>query len=321
MTDEKKIGILTSGGDAPGMNAVIRAVVRSGRAVGLRVIGIRSGYAGLIAGEAFELRDRDVAGIDRLGGTVLHTARCPEMYSDAGLRQAVERARALGLDGLVAVGGDGTFRGAEKLSRLGIPTVGIPATIDNDIPCTDYTIGFDTACNVALEAVDRLRDTSESHFRCSVVEVMGHTSGSLALNVAVACGAAAVLIPERPADLEKEVLSVIRENRRHHSIVVVAEGCSVRAADLAERILAETGVETRLTVLGHIQRGGTPTSMDRSFAALAGCRAVELLKSGAGDRVVCRRGGTVVDEDIRSALAREPVFDEALYDAFRAIRR
>ena len=312
----KNIGILTSGGDAPGMNAILHSVVRSAEGRGVRMIGIHSGYCGLIEGDASTLTAEDVSGIISRGGTVLHTARCPEFKTAAGQKKGVDTAERLGLDGIIAVGGDGTFMGAQKLSMHGIPTVGIPATIDNDIACTSYTVGFDTACSVATFAIDRLRDTSESHRRCSVVEVMGHKSGYLALNAAVAGGAAAVLIPE--IDLsDEELIKAIESHRRHHSIIVMAEGCAVSSASVARLIARRTGIETRLTVLGHVQRGGAPTPVDRIFAARMGSYALELLLEGRGGRVVSARDNCVTDYDINDALAMEKTVDRELYDIFR----
>ena len=315
----KRIGILTSGGDAPGMNAAIRAVVRSAEKAGAVCLGIRNGYRGLLDGDVIPLTGESVSGVIQRGGTLLYTARCPEFKTRQAQLQGAENAKTLGLDALVVLGGDGSFRGAEKLSGLGIPTVGIPCTIDNDISCTSYSIGFDTASNVAVSAVDRLRDTSESHHRCSVVEVMGHRTGFLALDVAAASGAAAVLIPERETDIETDLIRPISEHRGNHSIVIAAEGSRLRAAEAAGMISRETGVETRLTVLGHVQRGGAPTAMDRIFALRMGHRAVRILMEGEGNRVVAVRDNRVVDMPIDSALSMEKRLDPELMDAVSAV--
>ena len=309
------IGVLTSGGDAPGMNAAIRAVVRSAIASGMQVIGIRRGYNGLINGDTFELDARSVDGIQTRGGTMLYTARCMEFKTEAGVKKAADICRYMGIGGIVAIGGDGTFRGALDLSRSGICTVGIPATIDNDIACTRYSIGFDTACNTALESIDRLRDTMQSHERCSVVEVMGNKSGALAMYVGVASGATSILIPEKPVDLEKDVFERMRRGRiqhRNHHIVIVAEGVG-HADDIAKAIHEATGVDTRVTVLGHVQRGGSPTARDRVAATRMGCRAVECLAAGMTNRVVCAHNDEIIDRDIDEALAMKPEFHEELY--------
>ena len=256
MAGAHRIGILTSGGDAPGMNPAIRAIVRTAGAEGITCIGIRRGYAGLINGDVFELTGNDVDGIARRGGTILYTARSEEFRTDAGVDKAAKVCKYLGIDGLITIGGDGTYRGALELARRGVRVVGIPATIDNDMGCTEYTIGFDTACNTAIEAIDKLRDTGQSHERVSVVEVMGRNAGHLALYTAMAAGASAVLLPEKEVDLEHDVIDVIRRGcihgRRHH-IVVVAEGVG-HVHEYANTIEEETGLETRVTVLGYIQR-------------------------------------------------------------------
>ncbi len=315
-----RIGILTSGGDAPGMNAAIRAVVRSAVSAGIQCLGIRRGYNGLINGDIIELDARSVDGIHVRGGTMLYTARSPEFMTEAGLNKARDICRYRGIDALVAVGGDGTFRGALDLSRRGVGTIGIPGTIDNDIPCTRYTIGFDTACNTALEAVDRLRDTMQSHERCSVVEVMGRRSGALALYVGVACGALAILIPEKPCDMEEDVFARMRLSRiqhRNHHIVIVAEGVG-HAEAVAKEILEATGVDTRVTVLGHVQRGGSPSARDRVTATRMGYQAVLALTEGRVNRVVCSLGNDILDCDMEEALAQQPVFHQDLYDVSRA---
>ncbi|MDR3278651.1 MAG: 6-phosphofructokinase, partial [Oscillospiraceae bacterium] len=283
-----RIGILTSGGDAPGMNAAIRAAVFAANARGIESIGIRRGYNGLIVNDMIPLTPTDVADISRLGGTMLYTARSQEFMLKKGQKRAADTCRFLGLDGLVIIGGDGSFQGALKLHELGVPVACIPGTIDNDIGCTSYTIGFDTACNTAIEAVDKLNDTMQSHERCSVVEVMGHKTGYIALNVGIATGATVTLIPEVKADFERDVVGKIREARLHgrtHFTVIVAEGaCS--ASETAGKIETATGIETRVTSLGHIQRGGSPLVRDRVAAARMGCRAVQTLAGGEVGRVI-----------------------------------
>ena len=270
----KRIGVLTSGGDAPGMNACIRAVVRSSLARGIECVGIRRGYQGLISGDILEMDNASVSRIINRGGTVLYSARCDEFRTKEGQEKAYATCKLLGLDGLVAIGGDGTFRGAQDLSKFGVSVVGIPGTIDNDIVCTDYTIGFDTAANTAVECIDKLRDTMQSHERCSVVEVMGRHAGYLALYVGISVGATAVLIPERPLDFEQDIVEKIRRARlagSTHYMIVVAEGAG-SAVDIAKRIHEEVGIDPRVTVLGHIQRGGSPSARDRETASRMGYR-------------------------------------------------
>lgn len=311
MIQVRKIGVLTSGGDAPGMNAAVRAVVRSAAAAGIETIGVYRGYQGLIDGDFKPLTD--VSGIIQRGGTVLYTARCEQFFDPEFRMIGIELAKQAGMDGLVVIGGDGSFRGARCLSMEGLPTVGIPATIDNDIACSEYTIGFDTAANVALEAIDRLRDTSMSHHRCSVVEVMGRHAGFLALEVGVASGALAVVVPERECNLETEIFDRIRAGGMSQYIVVVAEGSSVPAHIIAEQIEEQTGMQARLTVLGHVQRGGAPTARDRVTATRMGERAVELLRHGIGNRVVAVKSSHIVDYDIGEALEMTKGLDEKLY--------
>jgi len=309
------IGILTSGGDAPGMNAAIRAVVRTAVGNGLQVLGIRRGYNGLINGDTIVLDARSVDGIQTRGGTMLYTARCQEFATPEGQKKAADICRYMGIGGIVAIGGDGTFRGAFDLSRSGVCTVGIPATIDNDIACTRYSIGFDTACNTALESIDRLRDTMQSHERCSVVEVMGNKSGALAMYVGVASGATSILIPEKPVDMEKDVFERMRRGRiqhRNHHIIIVAEG--VGGVDtIAKEIHEATGIETRVTVLGHVQHGGSPSARDRVAATRMGVRAVETLMAGKTNRVICAHNNAIIDRDIEEALAMPSQFHEELY--------
>ena len=303
----RRIGVLTSGGDAPGMNAAIRAVVRSALARDIECVGIRRGYAGLIGGDIFPMTGKDVSRIINRGGTILYTARSEEFRSEEGLRKAAGTCRLLGLDGIVAIGGDGTFRGARALSRYGISVVGIPGTIDNDIVCTDYTIGFDTAANTAVECIDRLRDTMQSHERCAVVEVMGRHAGYLALHVGVAVGATAVLVPEQPYDFAAQVAEKIRRARlsgKTNFIIVVAEGAA-GAVDVGNEIRAKLGLDPRVTILGHIQRGGAPTVKDRVMATRMGYEAVRLLAEGKTNRVVCARGEKIINRDIEEGLAME----------------
>jgi 6-phosphofructokinase 1 len=312
----KRIGILTSGGDAPGMNAVIRSVVRTAHSYGVNCTGILHGYSGLINGEFRDMNARSVDGILRHGGTILYTARCMDMLTEEGAKRAAQNAHYLGLDGLVVCGGDGSFRGAQVLSRLGVPTVGIPGTIDNDIACTDYTIGFDTACNTAIDAIDKLLDTMQSHDRCSVVEVMGRNAGHLALQVGTACGATAILVPEREPDFDHMVFERMRADRirgKNHHLIIVAEGVG-HAHDIANRIHDETGTETRLTVLGYIQRGGAPTLRDRIVATEMGYHAVRTLLDGRENRVVVSKNNCITDIDIEEGLSMTKDLDQELYE-------
>ncbi len=317
----KKIGILTSGGDAPGMNAAVRAVVRAGIDKGLHIYGIRRGYSGLISGDIFEMNLRSVCDIINRGGTVLYTARCPEFKTEEGMAKAIETCRKVGIDGLVVIGGDGSFRGARDLSVRGLPCVAIPGTIDNDIAATEYTIGFDTAINTVVEMVDRIRDTSQSHDRCSVVEVMGRGAGDIALHAGVACGALSILVPEAPFDFQKDVVEKMHhtlKSGKHHFIIIVAEGVG-NSEELTRRIENETGIVSRLTVLGHVQRGGTPTATERVNASRLGYRAVELLLSGISNRVIGLNCGRITDIDIVEALQMEKQFDWDLYNIANAI--
>lgn len=308
----RRIGILTSGGDAPGMNSAVRAVVRAAIFRGIEVIGIRRGYNGLIHGDIVRLDEHSVAHIINRGGTMLYTARSEEFLTEAGQQKAVATCKLLGLDGLVAIGGDGTFRGALALSKHGISVVGIPATIDNDIACTNYCIGFDTAANTAIECIDKLRDTMQSHERCSIVEVMGRHAGHLALYVGLAVGATAVLVPECKDSLEQQVIEKIRNARINgftHYMVVVAEGAA-NAMDVAKHIKETICIDPRVTVLGHIQRGGTPTARDRVTATRMGYRAVDILAVGGTNRVVCLRNGEMCDIDINEGLAMTKGIDQ-----------
>lgn len=311
----KTIGVLTSGGDAPGMNAAIRAVVRAGCENGMRVMGIRRGYNGLMQGDMYEMNLRSVSNIINRGGTVLYSARSPEFKTEEGLQKALNVAKEVGMEGIVVIGGDGSFRGARDLSLRGLPCVGVPGTIDNDIACCDYTIGYDTAMNTVLAMVDRLRDTTESHDRCSVVEVMGRRAGYIALNAGIACGATTILIPEVEYDFQRDVIDrMIRTQKtgKKHFIIIVAEGIG-GVEEMAKRIQAETGVESRATILGHVQRGGVPTVRDRVTASLMGYKSVELLKEGIGNRVVAMQKDEIVDFDIFEALNMKKSLDLNLY--------
>ena len=316
MSDKvKTIGVLTSGGDAPGMNAAVRAVVRAGCENGMRVMGIRRGYNGLMQGDMYEMNLRSVSNIINRGGTVLYSARSPEFKTEEGLQKALNVAKEVGMEGIVVIGGDGSFRGARDLSLRGLPCVGVPGTIDNDIACCDYTIGYDTAMNTVLAMVDRLRDTTESHDRCSVVEVMGRRAGYIALNAGIACGATTILIPEVEYDFQRDVIDrMIRTQKtgKKHFIIIVAEGIG-GVEEMAKRIQAETGVESRATILGHVQRGGVPTVRDRVTASLMGYKAVELLKEGIGNRVVAMQKDEIVDFDIFEALNMKKSLDLNLY--------
>lgn len=300
----KRIGVLTSGGDSPGMNPCVRAVVRTALYHGIEVYGIRRGWNGLISGDIIKLDEKSVSHTINRGGTILYTARSQEFMTEEGQRKAVSTCKFLGLDSVIAIGGDGTFRGARALSHYGINVIGIPATIDNDISCTNYCIGFDTAVNTAIECIDKLRDTMQSHERCSVVEVMGRNAGYLAMYVGLAVGATAVLVPEKPIDFEQDVIEKIRRARLNgftHYMIVVAEGAG-SAAEIAKQIKDTIDLDPRVTVLGHIQRGGVPTGRDRVNATKMGYLAVELLRSGKNNRIVCTQNGHFTDVDIDEAL-------------------
>lgn len=317
----KTIGVLTSGGDAPGMNAAIRAVVRSGIANGLRVMGIRKGYEGLISGDIFEMTPRSVSDILQRGGTVLQTARSKEFTTEAGMAKAISIAKVFEIDGIVVIGGDGSFRGARDLSIRGLPTVGIPGTIDNDIGCSDYSIGYDTCLNTVVQAIDKIRDTATSHERCSVVEVMGRRAGHIALNVGIATGAEAVIIPERPYDFDRDVLKPIFEGKQRgkkHNMIILAEGIG-GGIEMAAKIEEMTGIETRATILGYIQRGGSPTVRDRVMASQMGGKAVELLCRGIGNRVISYVNNQIQDFDILEGLSMQKSIDDELYDLFRTL--
>ena len=317
----RRIGVLTSGGDAPGMNALIRSVVRSASANDISVLGIRRGYSGLINGDIIEMGARSVDGIIRKGGTMLYTARCKEMLTEEGLQKAADTCRYLGIDGLICCGGDGTFRGAQALSRKGVPCIGVPGTIDNDIGCSDYTICFDTACNTAIECIDKLRDTMQSHERCSVVEVMGRRAGHLALQVGCAVGATAICLPERQLDFDTEIVERMRIGRikgRNHHIIIVAEGYG-SAQEVADQIHEATGIDTRVTILGHIQRGGSPSAMDRVMATRMGYAAVRALMEGKTNRVVVSDNNIVTDIDIEEGLAQSKDLNQCLFEAQQTV--
>ena len=302
----KRIGVLTSGGDALGMNAAVRAVVRTAIKCGMECVGIRRGWQGLINSDFVQLSSSSVGHILARGGTILYTARSEDFLTENGRKKAVSTCRMLGLDAIVAIGGDGTFRGALELSRLGIPVVGVPATIDNDVGCTNYTIGFDSACNTAIECIDKLRDTMQSHERCSVVEVMGRNAGFLALYVGIAVGATAVLVPEYPTDFERDVVRRIQDSRlagNTHFMIVVAEGAG-SAVEFGKMIYDAIGIEPRVTVLGHLQRGGSPTGRDRETATRMGYYAVKALAEGRGNSIIATQEGGIVEIPIEEALQR-----------------
>jgi len=317
------IGVLTSGGDAPGMNAAIRAVVRTALFNGLKVKGIRRGYAGLIKEEIIDMAARDVSDIIQKGGTILQTARCKKMHLEATQQQAADICRKHGIDGLVVIGGDGSFKGAQRIAAQGINTIGIPGTIDLDIACTEYTIGFDTAVNTAMQAIDKIRDTSTSHERCSVIEVMGRDAGHLSLWCGIANGAEKVLIPEEQNCDERAIIKDILESRqsgKKHYIIINAEGVG-DSINMARRIEEATGMETRAAILGHMQRGGSPTCRDRVYASAMGVKAVELLCQGKSNRVVVYRHGKYDDFDIDEALAMKKGIPSFKYDIVRKLAR
>lgn len=309
------IGVLTSGGDAPGMNAAIRAVVREALANKVKVKGIMRGYKGLLNEEIFEMKSVDVANIIQRGGTILGTARCLEFKEPEVQAKAADICRKHGIDGIVVIGGDGSYRGAQALARQGINTIGLPGTIDLDITCTEYTIGFDTAVNTAMEAIDKVKDTSSSHERCSIIEVMGRHAGYIALWCGVANGAEDILIPEKYDYNEQALVDHIIENRRRgkkHHLIINAEGIG-HSTSMAKRIEAATGIETRATILGYMQRGGAPTCKDRYYASIMGAYATDILLQGKTNRVVCYRDGKFVDLDIEEALSMTKEFPEYEY--------
>ena len=307
----KTIGVLTSGGDAPGMNAAVRAVVRTAISLGMTVKGIRRGYAGLIEEDIFDMDARSVSDVINRGGTLLYTARCPKFRTEEGVLEAVANCKKHGIEGLVVIGGDGSFRGALELSRHGVPCIGVPGTIDNDIACTEYTIGFDTAMNTAMEMVDKIRDTAQSHDRCSVIEVMGRHAGYIAVQTGIAVGATAIMVPEVPVNIESIIrkINTTKSNGKKHFIVIVAEGVG-GVEEIAKQIMAGTGVDSRATILGHVQRGGNPTLRDRLRATQMGYEAVHLLYQGKGNRVVAYQGSSVVSYDIEDALQMKKEFNQ-----------
>ncbi len=309
----KTIGVLTSGGDAPGMNAAVRAVVRTAISLGMTVKGIRRGYAGLIDDDVIDMDARSVCDVINRGGTLLYTARCPKFRTEEGVLQAVETCKKHGIEGLVVIGGDGSFKGALQLSRHGVPCIGVPGTIDNDIGCTEYTIGFDTAMNTAVEMIDKIRDTAQSHERCSVIEVMGRHAGYIAVQTGIAVGATAVMIPEVPVTMESIIrkIKTAQTNGKKHFIVIVAEGVG-GVDDIAKQIMAATDIDSRATILGHVQRGGNPTLRDRLRATQMGYEAVQLLNQGKGNRVVAYKSNAVISYDIEEALQMTKKLDEQM---------
>ena len=323
MSKVQTIGVLTSGGDAPGMNAAIRGVVRTAMKYGIKVKGIMRGYAGLLNEEIIDMDSMSVSDIIHRGGTILYTARCMEFMTPEGQEKAAEICRKHGIEGLVVIGGDGSFRGAQKLANHGINAVGVPGTIDLDISCTEYTIGFDTAVNTAMEAIDKIRDTSASHERCSIIEVMGRNAGYIALWSAIASGAEDVLLPERYDYNEQAIIDSLIEKHRSgktHHIIINAEGIG-HSTSMAKRIEQATGIETRATVLGHMQRGGSPSCKDRVYASIMGAKAVELLSEGQTKRIVAYKNGDYVDFDIDEALSMTKDIPEEQYQIFRKLVR
>lgn len=311
----KKIAILTSGGDAPGMNAAVRAVVRTALSNGIEVMGVQRGYSGLLDGDITPMTRSSVSDIIQRGGTILRTARCPEFKQEEVRKRAVKILQAYGIEALVVIGGDGSFTGAKLLSKLGVMTVGLPGTIDNDLSYTDYTIGFDTALNTIVDAINKIRDTSTSHERVSIVEVMGRNCGDLALYAGICGGAEAVIVPELPFDKEELCRTILegKNQGKRHNLVILAEGVG-GAYELAEYVEGVTGIETRATILGHIQRGGSPTAQDRVLASRMGVKAVEVLIEGKTSRVIGIRDNQIIDQDIDEALAMERKFSQELYD-------
>ena len=317
----KRIGVLTSGGDAPGMNPCVRSIVRTALYHGIECYGIRRGYNGLINGDIVQLTPNNISHIINRGGTILYTARSKEFMTEEGQRKAASTCKFLGLDGIIAIGGDGTFRGASALSKQGVNVVCVPATIDNDICCTNYSIGFDTAANTAISCIDNLRDTMQSHERCSVVEVMGRNAGYLAMYVGLAVGATAVLVPEKEIDFENDVIEKIRRARLNgftHYMIVVAEGAG-SAADIASKIKESIDLDPRVTVLGHIQRGGSPTGRDRVNATKMGYLAVTKLMEGKTNRIICTRNGSFTDVDIQEGLSMQRGIQSIEVDVLTAI--
>ena len=316
----KTIGVLTSGGDAPGMNAAVRAVVRTAIAKGMKVKGIYRGWNGLIEGDIVDFEVRSVSDIIHRGGTVLYTARSPEFKTEEGMQKAIATCKKYGIDGCIVIGGDGSYRGARDLSLRGIPCVGIPGTIDNDISCTDYTIGFDTAMNTAVEMIDKIRDTSQSHERCTVCEVMGRNCGDIALHTGIAVGATCILVPEVEWTFEQIITKINKgqASGKKHFIIVVAEGVG-GVEELAKKIEAATEIESRASILGHVQRGGNPTVRDRVCASAMGVAAINLIEKGIGNRVIALKDNKIVDFDIYEALQMENTFEYNLYEVAEEI--
>ena len=317
------IAVLTSGGDAPGMNAAIRAVVRTALAQGKKVKGIMRGYQGLLDEEIIDMDKHSVSDIIQKGGTILGTARCADFRNAEGQQRGADICKKHGIDGLVVIGGDGSFQGAQKLAHLGVNTIGIPGTIDLDIACTDYTIGFDTAVNTAMEAIDKVRDTSTSHERCSIIEVMGRHAGYIALWCGLANGAEDILLPERYNHDEQKIINHIIDSRKmgkKHHLIINAEGIG-HSASMAKRIEAATGMETRATILGHMQRGGSPSCKDRVYASIMGAYAVDALCEGKSSRVVAYKNGEYIDIDIDEALAMHKDISEYEYNISKVLAR
>ena len=312
----KTIAILTSGGDAPGMNAAIRAITRSAISNGIRVLGIRRGYSGLINDDIFEMNLRTVSDIIHRGGTILYTARSPEFKTKEGVEAAARTCAKRGIDCVIVIGGDGSFRGASDLIDKGINCMGVPGTIDNDIACSDYTVGFDTAMNTAMEMVDKIRDTAQSHDRCSVVEVMGRRCGDIALHTGIAVGATAILVPEVEYNLEKDVIERIKFTQKigkKHFIIIISEGLK-KVAEVTTGIQKIMGIESRATILGHVQRGGSPTLRDRVVASEMGCYLVDLLIKGVNNRVIIVEKNSISDIGIKDAINMKKEFDKELYN-------
>ncbi len=318
---QKKIGVLTSGGDAPGMNAAIRSVVRTAVYEGMKVLGIKRGYDGLISADIEDLNARSVSDIIHRGGTILKTARCPEMMTKEGQEKAAQVCKVIGLDALIVIGGDGSLTGALELSKLGVNVIGIPGTIDLDLNCTDYTVGFDTALNTGMEGINKIRDTSSSHERCSIVEVMGRHAGHLALWCGITGGAEEVVVPEEGEFNKDDIIRQIIENRskgKSHNLIVVAEGIG-GSQTLAKEIEKVTGIETRATILGYLQRGGTPTAVDRMHASVMGYKAVEAIVEGAKNRVVVFKDGKHMHIDLEEALAMKREYDPTFHKMIRIL--
>jgi len=316
MGEHKRIGVLTSGGDAPGMNAAVRAVVRAGIYYGYTMLGVHKGYEGLLSGDMEEMSLRSVGDIIQRGGTILQTARSAEFATQAGVDKGIRMAEVYNMDTLVVIGGDGSYRGAKDLAEKGLKVIGLPGTIDNDISCTEYTIGYDTAMNTVLDAIDKIRDTSYSHERCSVLEVMGRKAGWIAINCGIAGGAEAVILPENPFDIDQDIIKPLIDGRnrgKKNYLVIVAEGVG-GAVDIAKYIEEKTDISTRATILGHIQRGGSPTITDRVMASRMGVHAIQTLHEGRKNRIVAVQGGQIVDIDIVEALNMKKSMDKKLVE-------